>query len=612
MTQLKQSSQAFRAMPKAFGLLWRASPTYLLLTAGAVTLQGILPAIIALVAKLIVDHLVASRGPTPALWWLVGLEAVLALAVSLIRNASDYFATCLRERAQLLLGNITMRQASDLDLAFFEMPGNYDNFSKARREIAFRPFVMGLALFGSLQNLVGVLSFFVVVFAFQPLLALALLAAAVPTLIAGRVSGFVNFQTYDLLTPEGRRAAYAEALLTQNTYAKELRLFGLSQMFIEQFQTHGQTIMQGRTRAAAFKARNFNLAATFSVTIQYAALAFVVWRAALGQVTIGDFTLLVAALVAVRQQLSEAFGQLAELLENSLFFRDLTDFLALKPEVLSPEIPLPLPSAPAHSLALQDLVFAYPGTDKRIFDGLSLELRAGEATALVGVNGAGKTTLVKLLTRLYDPLAGRIMLDGTDIRKFDLQAYRAMFGVILQDFTRYQLSARENIVLNATATDDDRLNEVGEAANLQKLVANLPDGWDTSLGRQFHVRGQDLSGGEWQRVALARALYRDAPVLILDEPTAALDAEAEAELFQQYRSLTHGRLSLLITHRFNTVKMADRILVMEHGQVIEDGTHPALLELGGRYAEMFLAQAAAYDLMPVEKSQAPGIPVPVS
>lgn len=595
MTQLTLSARAFRAMPQAFGLLWEASARDLMLTGLSVAVQGALPAVIALVAKHIVDHLAAGRGATPELWTLVALEAALAVSAALFKNISDYFATRLREATQALLAVKTMQHAAALDLSFFEMPGNYDNFTKARREIAFRPFVMGLALFGTVQNLVTVASFFAIVFAFQPVLALALLLAAIPTLIAGRVSGFVTFQTYDLLTHEGRRSAYAEALLTQNTYAKELRLYDLSDHFLGQFRAHLRTIVDGRLQAAATKARHFSAAALFSVSVQYAALTFVIWQAALGRVTIGDFTLLVAALMAVRFQLSEAFGQMAELLENSLFFTDLLAFLNLRPEVVSPPQPLVPPRTPRKNLTLEHVQFSYPGAAQPVFSDLTLELRAGEATALVGVNGAGKTTLVKLLTRLYDPSGGRITLDGTDIRDFDLRAYRNLFGVILQDFARYQLPAQENVALSREL-DEARLNVVARASNLDGLIARMPEGWHTLLGRQFHVRGQDLSGGEWQRVALARALYRDAPVLILDEPTAALDAEAEAALFEQYRALTQGRVSLLITHRFNTVRMADRIVVLEHGQVIEDGTHAELIALGGRYAEMFAAQAAAYTI----------------
>lgn len=291
-----------------------------------------------------------------------------------------------------------------------------------------------------------------------------------------------------------------------------------------------------------------------------------------------------------------ALASLGDLLENSLFFRDLHAFLEQRPRLLAPHEPRPVPQVPRIGLAFEGVTFSYPGAAKPVFEQLDLELRAGEATALVGVNGAGKTTLVKLLARLYDPQSGRVTLDGIDIREFDPGEYRAKLAVVLQDFERYQLSARENVGFGRAElpVDETKLRAAARAAGAGDLIAGLPEGWATLLGRQFHERGQDLSGGQWQRIALARALYRDAPILLLDEPTAALDSEAEAEIFRRYRELMLGRLSLLITHRFNTVRFADRIVVLDGGRVSEDGDHASLLRVGGRYAAMFEAQANAY------------------
>ena len=288
-------------------------------------------------------------------------------------------------------------------------------------------------------------------------------------------------------------------------------------------------------------------------------------------------------------------AQLGEVYENSLFFNDLTRFLAKEPKIVSPDHPQPIPKR-VRELALENVVFAYPGSAETIFDGLSLELRAGEVTGLVGINGAGKTTLVKLLTGLYQPQQGKITLNGVDISLFDLHEYRDCFGVLLQDFARYQFTVRENILLGRynDSANGNRLLQATTKANATTMIETLPEGWETWLGRQFHDRGRDLSGGQWQRIALARMLYRDAPILVLDEPSAALDAEAEAALFDDYKSLTANKTTLLITHRFTTVRMADRILVMEDGKVIEEGTHTSLLKLGGRYAKLFNAQAKAF------------------
>jgi ATP-binding cassette subfamily B protein len=359
---------------------------------------------------------------------------------------------------------------------------------------------------------------------------------------------------------------------------------------------HLGKILDARLKVIRRKARGFAAADALSVLVQHAALAFVVLQVARGRASLGDLTLLVAALAGVRSGLTQALASLGDLLENSLFFQDLTTFLAEKPRLVRPARPKPVPSAPRLGLRLEEVTFAYPGARDLMFDGLSLDLRSGQATALVGVNGSGKTTLVKLLARLYDPQDGRITLDGIDIREFDPREYRSRLAVVLQDFERYQLSARENVSHGRPEgpLEEPLLEQAARSAGALELIEGLPDGWETLLGRQFHVRGQDLSGGQWQKIALARALYRDAPVLLLDEPTAALDAEAEAELFRRYQDLMRGRLSLLITHRFNTVRFADRIVVLDGGRVAEDGTPEELLRQGGRYAAMFLAQADAY------------------
>ncbi len=289
---------------------------------------------------------------------------------------------------------------------------------------------------------------------------------------------------------------------------------------------------------------------------------------------------------------------LGQMFEHSLFLSDLTRFLEQKPQIGAPLKPKQVPSKVANGLKLEHVRFAYPGSENAVFEDLTLELRTGETTALVGINGAGKTTLVKLLTRLYDPQSGAVKLDGIDVREFDPLEYRQRFGVILQDFIKYKLSAQDNIVFGDISKKPEfkNLERVAQDAGALELIEGLPESWDTMLGRQFHVRGQDLSGGQWQRVALARALYRDAPILLLDEPSAALDAEAEMELFLRYKELVQNKLSLLITHRFNTVKMADRIVVLENGQILEDGSHGELMRLHGRYAEMFEAQASGYQV----------------
>lgn len=585
-----------RVLPQAAGLLFEAVPGTFVASAVFTVVTGLAPATAGLVTKLLVDSLAAGNAPGAGLWLLVVALAAVGLIGGISRYIADGMRERLREKLQHHLRLKVSAHAASLDLEFFELPGNYDTFAKASEDLGFRPFLMAYALIGAMQNLTTVAGFFVVVLAFQPLLALALLLATLPTLFVAGKSGMESYSSHNLTTPEGRRAAYLESLLQQDLHAKEIRLYDLAPILLAQVRTHLGNVLAHHLAVIRRKVRRFATAEAFSVLVQYTALAFVVLQVALGRATLGDLTLLIAALAGVRSGLTQGLASLGDLLENSLFFQDLTTFLQLKPKLVGPPEPRHVPGRPRHGLALEEVTFTYPDAGKPVFRQLSLELRAGEATALVGVNGAGKTTLVKLLTRLYDPEEGRITLDGIDIRDFDPVEYRSRLAVVLQDFERYQLSARENVAFGRAGLPPDaaRLHKSADAAGALALIEGLPEGWETQLGRQFHERGQDLSGEQWQRIALARALYRDAPILLLDEPTASLDAEAEAEIFKRYRDLMRGRLSLLITHRFNTARVSDRILVIEQGRVIEDGSHESLMRLRGRYATMFLTQAESY------------------
>ncbi|GGL19322.1 ABC transporter ATP-binding protein [Deinococcus radiotolerans] len=585
-------------LPRVVRLLIRAHRKGLLAALAGTAALGLLPAGIASIAKVMVDTLAAGAGPTLNLWLLIAAELLLVTLSVGLGHVLDLTRTYLGEHVQHVLRMDVNEHAAHLDLAFFEQPENHDTLEKARRELGYRPVLLTMAVLGGVQNLVTISGFVAIVLAFQPFLLLALVIAAIPVLLVAQQSSLLTFRTYDFLTPEGRRAAYVDELLTQEGAAKELRLFGLSRRLLAQSRAYTQHALDVRLQAARRNLTRFAWADLFSVGLQYVALAFVVYRAATGSISLGDFTLLIAALAAVRQNLTQVVSNFGDVLEHALLLTDLDRFLGVRPVIVAPAEPLPAPVTVHRSLRFERASFTYPGATRAVFTDFNLELRAGEATALVGVNGAGKTTLVKLLTRLYDPGSGRITLDGTDIRSYDPEHYRELFGVILQDFTRYQFSAEENVVLARPNDPADplKLGEAAQRAGLTPLVNALPEGWGTFLGRQFQHRGQELSGGQWQKVALARALYRDAPILILDEPTAALDAEAEAELFKRYRELTQDRLSLLITHRFNTVRFADRIVVIEEGQILEDGTHAALMALRGRYHDMFTAQAQAYDV----------------
>lgn len=593
---ISTGGQALRVLPQALQLLREGAPHAFIWSAVSLILAGLAPVGIGFLTALIVQELVTERGLTPQLLNLLAAQFVIVVLASVLTHAGNYWRSVMRDQLQLHIRMRLAQHASSLDLAFFELPGNYDAFAKAKLDLGFRPFLMAYAVVYAVQQLATVLGFFGAVLAFQPWLALALALAALPTLLVSSQSATEMYNAYDLTTSEGRRATYLEGILTDDQHAKEVRLYGFADAVLTQLLQHARKVLHAQWWADRRKAARRTAADLIAVLAQYGALSFVVVQAARGEVTLGEFTLMVAALTGVRAGLSQLLGHLGDIYENSMFFQDLSRFLSQKPTIMAPPHPQALPVERPHELRLENITFAYPGADNPVFENLSFTLRAGETTALVGVNGAGKTTLVKLLTRLYDPQGGRITLDGVDIREFEPHRYRAALGVVLQDFARYQLSAHENVVFGDVwaPSDEEKRNDAAHMAGALSLIEHLPEGWNTLLGRQFHERGQDLSGGQWQRVALARALYRNASILLLDEPSSALDAEAEAELFQRYKDFAHGRTTLLITHRFNTVQMAHRIVVVEAGRIIEDGTHNSLLSLEGRYAQMFHAQADAY------------------
>jgi ATP-binding cassette, subfamily B, bacterial len=592
-----QKVNAWLMLQRALQLIQQAAPVeFRGLILSAIPL-ALLPSAMGFVAKLILDQLALkiSDHQTQVLY-LLGLEAGMALLLAILASLMDVLRAVLRDRVQQHLRLRVAEQAAQLDLEFYERPGHYDAFARARQELGFRPFLMAFALITAFTAFVKALGFLITVAITHPLMAVLLLLAAIPSFILTGRSGQQVYTAQDLLTPEARRASYFEGLLTSDQAAKEVRLNGLSKYLLNEFKLHLSSIFLINQRLNYSRGRNSSLSDVIAVAAQYFALAIALLQAVQQRLSVGDYVLLTLALAGVRSGMTMFLSNLAEFKTHSLFFTDLERFLALKPQLQTPMAQRKAPRVIQQGFVLENIDFTYPGTNQPVIQGLNLELRANQVTALVGLNGAGKTTLVKLLTRLYDPTAGRILLDGVDLREFDLQTYRQRLGVVWQDFNRFHVSFKENIIFGQP--DDplnlEKLNQSLQDAELEAILNGLPEGLDTQLGRQFHVRGHELSGGQWQRLALARALYKDAPILILDEPSSALDPQAETALFARYREITQQRLSLLITHRFNTVQMADRIVVLGQGKVVEDDSHRNLLKLDGHYANLFNQQAKSY------------------
>ena len=593
--------------------MWRTSPP---LTLASIVLRlgrAIQPPVVLYVGKLIVNEIVAqsARGSrhgaaAPGIrdWFgdgrlahlgtLIALEFALVVASDLLARAVSWVDSTLGELHANTVSVELMEHAARLDLRHFESSEYQDRLERARRQASGRNALIA-QLLGQAQDCITIAALIAGVLAFAPGLILLLVFALLPAVLG---EGHFNALAYRLnrrTTPERRELDYIRFIGASVDSAKEIKLFGLGGFLVERFRRLGWQLYQANRRLALRRAVWGGAFATVGSLTYYAAYAVLVWRTVSGQLTLGDLTFLGGSLLRLHGLLQGLLIGVAQVAGQTLYLDDLFSFFAIRPAIVSPPHPRPFPAGMQVGIAFEDVGFRYPETDRWAVRGLSFQIRAGETLALVGENGAGKTTIVKLLTRLYDPTEGRITVDGTDLRDIALNDLRDHVGVIFQDFTRYSFTAGENIAVGrADAADDQaRIAAAARRSLADQVVERLRHGYGQKLGRRF-AGGQDLSGGEWQKIAIARAYMRDADLLILDEPTAALDAQAEADVFERFQALRRGRTAVLISHRFSTVRRADRIVVLEHGKVLESGNHATLLDAEGRYAELFRLQAAGY------------------
>ncbi len=593
---------ALRNLPRAIRLVWRA---HRLATAGLALLtllSAALPVSQAWAGKLIVDGVVhaletgqpvsvALRATLPFLLLEFGL-IVLGALIGQVRSLLDHV---LHARVDHMVGEAIIRKALSLDLQAFEDPAFYDQLQNARRGGGSRALGAVNTGFGLAQNVLTLGSFAVVLLAFSPLVAVVLAVATLPAFIAQTRYSSLHFRLLTWRAPEIRRMQYLEQVLTVDSAAKEVKLFGLGETLLERYQDFFWSFYHEDTALALRRSRISILWGLVSSGSFYGVYAYIVWRTLSGTISLGEMTFYLALCRQSQGSFQGLLGSINALFESGLFLNNLFDFLDIVPRMergdQARRVTVPL----RQGIEFRDVGFRYPGRDEWALRHVSLSIVPGEKLALVGANGAGKTTLIKLLTRLYDPSEGQILLDGVDLREYDLDDLRSVIGVIFQDFVRYQTTVRENIGFGqVTALDDDaRLADAAARGGADEVVASLPQGYDAMLGRWFD-QGHELSGGQWQKIALGRAFMRDGAVLVLDEPTAALDAEREAAIFQRFRALTEGKIALLISHRFSTVRMADRIAVLESGQLTELGSHHELLERDGTYARLFNLQAQGY------------------
>jgi len=587
---------------RAFGLVWEAHRPSTVAMAGCTLIGALLPAGQAWVAKLIVDAVVGaingrvgSQAGLQAVLPLLGMEFGLLLLQSVVSQGRSLAEHVLHSRLNLSINTRIIRKALDLDLAHFENAEFYDKLQNARREADWRGLQIMNSGFYLVQNSITLISFAALLLRFSPLLAAVLFLATIPAFLAQSRYAELNFRVISWRAPEARKLAYLEHLLTDYSAVKEVKLFGLGGPLLGRyadlfwkFLREDQAIAQKRSLASL----GWGLLATLTYYFSY---AWIVWRAAGGAITLGDMTLYLAVFRSSQNTFESIFNGLGELYENGLFMSNLFAFLALAPQMSTATTARRSASPGARGVEFRGVSFRYEGHETWALRDVNLTIRPREKIALVGPNGAGKTTMIKLLTRLYDPTEGEILFDGVDLREYDPVELRRRIGVIFQDFVHYHLSAAENVGFGQVEALDDRprIQAASRKSGADEVIEALPEGYETTLGRWF-FGGRELSGGEWQKVALGRAFMRECDLLVLDEPTASLDAENELRVFQQFRALTEERMAVIISHRFSTVRMADRIYVLDEGRVIEQGTHAELLALGGTYARLFTLQAESY------------------
>ncbi|QRP46177.1 ABC transporter ATP-binding protein [Amycolatopsis sp. FDAARGOS 1241] len=587
-----------RGLPKVARLTWEASPTLTILLALVTLLSGLLPTATAYLAKILLDSVVAAiqhRGSTGDIVRITLLQFGVLAATAISSAITSVAQTLLQERMSLTIRHRVMDHASKLQLAYFEGSTSYDMLRQAAQEAPTRPLSMMNSALGLVRTAITFGSMIALLVSISPLLALVALLAPIPAFISQSKYGSRAFWLTFLMSPIKRRMDYLSSLVTTDTYAKETKLFGLGPYFVDRFRKLG-VVSYERQRRLTVKRNVSSTSWGLLSTLAGSAIAlYIALQAVGGHLTLGDLALYTAAATSVQTSVSGLFTAFSGMYENNLYLDTLYRFLDTQPEIVAPAAPRPFPSTVEGHIRFESVSFTYPGADEPALDGVSFEIRPGETVAVVGRNGAGKSTLFKLLCRLYDPTGGRILLDGVDIRSYDPDELRTQISAMFQDYVTYQGTAAENIGLGDLLRLEDRPHIVDSArrAGADERIQRLPSGYDSPLGRWFD-QGVSLSGGEWQKIALARAFQREAPILILDEPTSALDAQAEHDLFARLRSLASGRTTLYISHRFSTVRQAERILLLDHGKVAEYGTHEELMAAGGGYAELFTLQARAY------------------
>jgi ATP-binding cassette, subfamily B, bacterial len=590
--------KALKNLPSLFGMVWAAAPLVVLSSIVCRVMAALVPLGILVVTRQIIDsiyHFTSNHTPLPgAFWWMVSLEFLLASLAMIASRIIDFCDSRLADKFTCYINVRIMEHAASLDLVSYEDPQFYDKLERARVQGTDRIGMIQAA--GRLvQECITTLTLAAGIFVFSPWILVTLILCTFPTFLNETHFAFLGYALNSQQTASRREMEYFRVLGGSKESAKELRLFGLGSFLVDRYRAISQDVHR-QTFTLARRRLIFGLFFAILGTIgYYGSYAFAIHETVIGVLSLGTLTLLAGAIAGANSNMQAVLGTFSSIAGQALFLTDLLEFFSVKPKVFSKPDAILVPRPIRGGFEFKDVSFSYPGCSRLILDRINFSLETGERIALVGKNGQGKTTIVKLLTRLYEPTSGQILLDGIDIREYNLQDLWKEIGVIFQDFMRYELPCSENIAMGRIEErkNTSRIQAAAHKSLADEVIRALPHRYDQRLGCRFEG-GVDLSGGEWQKIALARAYLRDSQLLILDEPTASLDARSEHEVFERFAELTEGKMALLISHRLSTVRMADRILVLENGKIAEQGPHEHLIKIGGGYAKMFELQAASY------------------
>ena len=596
-TSVKDSFLAMRAVPRFFKEIYRSSPKLFIVNILARLVNSFTPVVILWVGKLIIDEIILQVSledkDLSVLWKYVIIEFSLAILSDLLGRLINLTDGLIGDLYSNNSSEKIIRKTSQLTIAQLEDPVFYDKLERARTQTSQRVGLMSNVL-GQAESVISMISLIAGLIFLAPILILILILSIIPSFINEAKFSSTRYSIARSWTSERRELDYLRFIGANNQTAKEVKLFGLTDFIAARFKGLSDEYYQISKNLSVKQSLYGSLFNVLGVLSYYGAYIYIILRVIAGVISIGELTFLSGSFNRLRNNLQGFFARFTRISESALYLQDYFDFLDLKIEQTS-EDKTPLPEKIQIGFELRDVHFTYPGSKEKVLKGVSFTMKAGEKIAFVGQNGAGKTTLIKLILRFYEPSQGEILLDGININKFDVDAYRKRFGVIFQDFFKYEFTVRENIAVGniEKVAEDEIIHDAATRSLADEIINVMYHGLEQQLGRRF-AEGQELSGGQWQKIALARAYMKDADIMVLDEPTSALDAQAEYDVFERFIGLTEGKTSIIISHRFSTVRMADRILVLKDGKVLELGTHQELMAKPNLYAKLFKLQAAGY------------------